>query len=137
MRPISCVFNLVKIAHISLKKLKNIVISTHHSSYSEYYITYSFFLGGGTYMYQHIKTTLAQLTLEELETINIKNDLRIHAEELQRFHDLLSTQWNDIIDEPSLSLNSDRLRHRLQTTNVSKFNELITSIKKNIIFNKK
>ncbi|MGL4337536.1 MAG: hypothetical protein ACRCST_11660 [Turicibacter sp.] len=88
-------------------------------------------------MYQHIKSTLAQLTLEELETLNIKNDLRIHAEELQRFHDLLSTQWDDIIDEPSLSLKSDRLRHRLQTTNVSKFNELITGIKKNIIFNKK
>ncbi len=88
-------------------------------------------------MYELLKATLMQLTIEELNLLNVKNDLRIDTSDLESFHHLLSHHWHDVIDESSLSLNHDQLRTHLNTSNISKYNELITSIKRNVIFNKK
>lgn len=88
-------------------------------------------------MYELLKATLMQLTIEDLILLNVKNDLRIDASDLEYFHHLLMNHWNEVIDETSLSLNHDQLRTHLNTSNISKYNELITNIKRNVIFNKK
>ncbi|HAX73600.1 MAG TPA: hypothetical protein DCY20_08750 [Firmicutes bacterium] len=87
-------------------------------------------------VYQNIKNQLTQISLQELEALNKKNDLRIDSNVLKQFHDLLCSDWENIMDETSLSLKHDILRTKLSIHNVSKFNELITTIKRNIIFNK-
>ncbi|MDE5977642.1 MAG: hypothetical protein K2G70_04145 [Turicibacter sp.] len=87
-------------------------------------------------MYELLKATLMHLTIEDLILLNIQNDLRIDNRELAYFHHLLTDHWNEVIDESSLSLNSDQLRTHLNTSNISKYNELITNIKRNVIFNK-
>ena len=87
-------------------------------------------------MYELLKTTLMHLSVEELFTLNCKNDLKIDPNDLINFHHLLTHHCSEIIDEPSLSLNHDQLRTYLKTSNISKYNELITGIKRNIIFNK-
>ena len=87
-------------------------------------------------MYELLKTTLLHLSAEEIFTLNCKNDLKIDPNDLINFHHLLTHHWSEIIDEPSLSLNHDQLRTYLKTSNISKYNELITGIKRNIIFNK-
>ncbi len=91
---------------------------------------------GGISMYELLKATLMHLTIEDLILLNIQNDLRIDNRELAYFHHLLTDHWNEVIDESSLSLNSDQLRTHLNTSNISKYNELITNIKRNVIFNK-
>ncbi len=88
-------------------------------------------------MYELLKATLMQLTIEDLILLNVKNDLRIDTSDLEYFHHLLMNHWSDVIDETSLSLNHDQLRTHLNTSNISKYNELITNIKRNVIFNKK
>ena len=92
---------------------------------------------GGIAMYELLKATLMQLTIEDLILLNSKNDLRIDASDLECFHYVLTNYWNEVIDESSLSLNHDQLRTHLNTSNISKYHELITNIKRNVIFNKK
>ena len=92
---------------------------------------------GGIAMYELLKATLMQLTIEELNLLNVKNDLRIDSNDLECFHHLLSHHWDEVMDESSLSLKPDQLCTHLNSSNISKYNELITSIKRNVIFNKK
>lgn len=87
-------------------------------------------------MYENIKSTLKELTIDQLNCLNVKNDLRIDFNDLVIFHQLLSEQWHDVIDESSLSLNNEHLGKHFNSCNVSKYNELITSIKRNVILNK-
>ena len=88
-------------------------------------------------MYENIKSTIKQLTYDELEHLNSKNDLRIDLNDLITFHQLLSEHWHEIMDESSLSLKNEHLERHCNPYNTSKYNELITNIKRNIIFNKK
>ena len=92
---------------------------------------------GGLAMYELLKTTLMQLSIEDLLLLNCKNDLRIDPNDLINFHHLLTNHGMEIMVETSLSLNHDQLRTHLKTSNISKYNELITGIKRSIIFNKK
>ena len=92
---------------------------------------------GGIAMYELLKATLMQLTIEDLKVLNAKNDLRIETRDLESFHHLLRNHWNEVVDETSLSLKHDQLRTHLNTSNISKYNELVTNIKRNVIFNKK
>lgn len=87
-------------------------------------------------MYENIKSTLKELTLTQLDCLNLKNDLRIDFNDLVMFHQLLSEQWHDIIDESSLSLNNEHLGKHFNPYNIAKYNELITTIKRNVILNK-
>lgn len=87
-------------------------------------------------MYDNIKATLMTLTFDELESLNQKNDLRIDSSDLAIFHHLLTQHWQDIMDDSSLSLKDDHLSKHCKLYNVSKYHELITSIKRNVIFNK-
>ena len=92
---------------------------------------------GGINMYELLKATLMQLTIEDLKVLNVKNDLRIETRDLESFHHLLRNHWQEVVDETSLSLQHDPLRTYLNTSNISKYNELVTNIKRNVIFNKK
>ena len=85
---------------------------------------------------KEIQNILEEELLQK-ENINSKNDLRIDASDLECFHYILTNYWNEVIDESSLSLNHDQLRTHLNTSNISKYHELITNIKRNVIFNKK
>lgn len=88
-------------------------------------------------MYDNIKATLMTLTFDELESLNQKNDLRIDSSDLAIFHHLLTQHWQDIMDDSSLSLKDDNLSKHCNLYNLSKYHELITTIKRNVIFNKK
>lgn len=87
-------------------------------------------------MYENIKSTLKELTIAQLNCLNVKNDLRIDFNDLVMFHQLLSEQWHDVMDESSLSLNNEHLGKHFNSYNVAKYNELITGIKRNVILNK-
>ena len=87
-------------------------------------------------MYHYLKTTLLRLTLDDLESLNQKNDLRIVYSDLTIFHDLLTKHWNELMDDSSLSLNDDYLRKHFDLYHIAKYHELITTIKRNVIFNK-
>ena len=88
-------------------------------------------------MYGNIKATLMKLTFDELQSLNQKNDLRIEGSDLEIFHHLLTEHWQELMDESSLSLIDDTLSKHCNLYNLSKYHELITSIKRNIIFNKR
>ena len=52
-----------------------------------------------------------QLTIEELNLLNVKNDLRIDSNDLECFHHLLSHHWDEVMDESSLSLKTRPIMH--------------------------
>ena len=85
-------------------------------------------------MYETIKYTLMHISIDDLKYLNAQNDLRINEEELELFHKLLLSDWNEIIEETSLSIRTDILSSKMMAVNTSKYHELITTIKRNVIF---
>lgn len=95
-----------------------------------------FIFKGACLMYHHLKTILLHLTLDDLESLNEMNDLRIDSFDLALFHHLLTQQWDKVMDDSSLSLNDDYLSKHCNLYHIPKYHELITTIKRNVIFNK-
>ena len=87
-------------------------------------------------MHEHIRHLLLTMSVEEFNYLNQRNDLRISHEEIQQFYHLLHTSFSDIIDEATLSVCNEQLLNRMSVSNISKYHELITTIKRNIILNK-
>jgi len=86
-------------------------------------------------MYETIKSTLMQFSITDLQNLSEKNDLKIHEQDLETLHHLLTQHWQEIMDDTSLSLKEDSLTHEINPVTLSKYNELITTIKRSIIFN--
>lgn len=87
-------------------------------------------------MHHLIKTTLAGLTIENLQSYNLKNDLYLAEEDIMLFHQLLSQEWSQIIDEEDLSLKEDALKIYFDSMTIAKYRELLTLLIRNILFNR-
>ena len=87
-------------------------------------------------MHEHIRHLLLTMSVEEFNYLNQRNDLRISHDEIKQFHQLLHTSFSDIIDESTLSICNEQLLKKMDVSNISKYHELITTIKRNIILNK-
>jgi len=86
-------------------------------------------------MHETIKSALMRFSITDLQNLSEKNDLRIQDHDLVTLHHLLTQHWQDIMDDTSLSLKEDSLIPQINPVTVSKYNELITTIKRSIIFN--
>jgi len=86
-------------------------------------------------MHELMKTKVNELTLEELSYLNELNNLHLHLDDLILLHHLIKQQWHNTIIESTLSLNEEFLKNYVNVIIISKYKELITSIKWSIIEN--
>lgn len=85
-------------------------------------------------MHENIKLALRQLTQKDLQNLSEINDLQISYEDLVILYYLLTTHWDQFMDDTSLTLKETALTPYATPETILKYREIITLIKRNIIF---